>query len=292
MTDSLKRWTVTVRLTAPLQVGGGTLGMVERTRMLIPGRVVWAALTDAFAGLLFARPERRHYEAIGQGIGPAGERFGPWLPSVDGGDSFRAPVFIRGRRKWFRVGEDDPDMLDDARMQSCLLSGISGQATDPERGATGDETLHETDLISPVVKIESAPARIGPTPTRFRGEFNVPTALTILGNRTVFDRDLLAEALNVVRIGGGRTRGWGAFQLEELRESAPEADLSRTRCDGVTVLLNDCEEVQSQHQDRADGRAHLHVLREYCPERGSGRALTRPVLCWEPGTRVLGSLES
>ena len=49
MPDPPTRYQVTFRLVSPVQIGAGTHGMVERTLLYAPGRLLWAALAKAMA---------------------------------------------------------------------------------------------------------------------------------------------------------------------------------------------------------------------------------------------------
>ncbi len=301
MEEHLTEWEIVIRLTSPLQVGAGTLGMVEKSELFIPGRLLWAVLTAHLTRFLKTRPLKDDYDKIGAQIGPWESAFSSLFPSFDYGQSCRIPVFTGNRRVWYpaAVGEsglkiesDSRKSLAEAEIENLLLSGLSGNATDPRRLATSSGSLHETDLISPVFHNENNAL----VPLMFIGCFRLPGKVKLTGQVEVaLDEQRIIDTLAGSRLGGGRKRGWGQIKVERLRRLAgrlPE-DLSRQKFGDHGTVLTSATLPVAEEQAGAEihGRAQLATYREHSREKGSGGAFSRPRLCWQVGTLIKAGLQ-
>ncbi len=54
----LTTYTITLKLKSPLQIGAGTLGMIEKTELFIPGRVLWGAFVSTIVQKNFIMPKK------------------------------------------------------------------------------------------------------------------------------------------------------------------------------------------------------------------------------------------
>jgi len=141
------------RLESPLHIGWTPAGAINRTRLYIPARAMWAALTAEIA--------RRHagnsfpdYQGIGQELQervrftylfPAekiGNRWLAWLPRYEQGHG------LRWHRERDQFNNESNNVLTDRRFRQCLLATQAGTAIDPASDAATEGTLREVEYIA------------------------------------------------------------------------------------------------------------------------------------------------
>lgn len=146
MTWSLYRWVW--QLEAPLHVGMPPAGALNRTRLYIPARAVWGALTAELARCQSSSfPD---YPAVGGNLQtharfsylfPAekvGERWNAWLPEY------------REEKGLVWVREDGKGPIDDRMFRRWLLATRPGTAIAPESDTAEEGSLREHEVINPV----------------------------------------------------------------------------------------------------------------------------------------------
>lgn len=294
------RWRLTLRLRSPLQIGAGTLGMVEKTELFIPGRVLWGALTSTIAQLYAPRPVRPdHFIAVGEQLGEDGVRFGTLFPATGVDDAPWRPRYRdeEPTRRWFRGDESQSEQA----LRKCLIISHTSTPYDPLQGnydlintgrCLGESPvreeddpgmLHATDLIAPRHRIGNAIHA-----TRFTGFLDLPQALDLGGNRLPIDEALIRRVASVMRLGGGRRRGWGEVALAALQPAEGPLHQELLPEGGQWILAPD-HEVRREHEGTR-GRAVLAVYRKYDNQnkRGYGQASTQAKLCWEVGSVLPG----
>ncbi len=292
MEKHLTEWKIVLELLSPLQIGAGTLGMVEKSELFIPGRLLWAVLTAGFTRSLVKRPDKDDYDEIGSQLAPWESNFSTLFPSFDRGASCWLPVFERNRRVWHRadnslkIDAGNDATMSEAEIEARLFSGLSGNATDPQLMATDDGSLHETDLITPFVRTPDNALQS----LMFCGRLRLPGRVSLSGEERLVDAGSVRSILDRSRLGGGRKRGRGAisvYELEELGDVSP-SDLSCQEYDEHRTLLLSSSHQVMLHQDAAavSGRARLAVYREHSRDKGSGGGFSRAVLCWQVGTLI------
>lgn len=287
MEKSVRQWRLVLELRSPMQIGVGSLGMVEKTDMYIPGRVIWGALTATLVRQKILTPSYSNFQKIGGLLGPHETFFSSFFPSFDKGISEWLPIFNKNNRSWVKYicGEkifDPRQIRSEKEMQAILISGQAGNATDPIRMATFDESLHETDIISPVIREGKKMI-----PVCYTGVVQLPEKISIPEDDIHFDisADTLDSAFNQCRLGGGRKRGWGIVRVISVKNESPLEETLNTRKypDGSELLTSSTHPVQEK-DSIYNGRAFLAVYRQYCKRKGLGRQLSAAQLCWETGT--------
>mgnify|MGYP003971631371 CR=1 FL=1 len=280
-TADKRRWALTLRLLSPMQIGAGTLGMIEKTELFIPGRVLWGALTNMLTRQLCHRPTGREFLAIGSALGKDGSRTGTLFPSTDGGKSVWRPRFSANDRVWINSHDLDPRL--DGDMRRLLATSVASNSTDPTRMVTDDRSLHSTDMISDLFRGKDGKIH----PVCFKGTVELPETLSVAGQDVRLDGSVITTALNAARLGGGRKRGWGQIEVIALETTDVTGDLHTEPLPngkGTWLLTANCA-VAAGHGN-ALGRAFLAVHRQYdnTNGKGYGRSHTSARLCWEIGT--------
>jgi len=286
MEKNIHQWRLVIELLSPMQIGVGSLGMVEKTEMYIPGRVIWGALTSTLVRQQIPKPEYKHFKKMGESLGSHEKVFSSFFPSFDKGKSEWLPVFEGNKRSWVKyICEKNKFDLQKRRseeeMQAILISGQSGNATDPERMATFDKSLHETDMISPLIKKGEKFI-----PVCFTGTMQLPEKLNISGGTQIdINEGILKSVFNQCRLGGNRKRGWGIIRLVSIKnEPTLHETLITRKYPGGNVLLTSATHPVEEKVQIFNGRAFLATYRQYCKNKGQGRSFTSAQLCWKTGT--------
>jgi|GEM_PF-1336325 hypothetical protein len=293
-------WKATIELCSPMQIGAGTLGFVEKTELFVPPRVLWGAFTAAMTRKLCGSMGD-DYKEIGALLGGSTPEkcFSTFFPSEDSGATFWIPRYNNGERYWYRHSDyktlfPEEKPRSEAEMRSRLVTGITGQATDPERMATTHNTLHETDLIKHRVRDkEDQPGRFSLITICFTGFLALPETIGLNGKSMRFDENNLKDLINSLRLGGGRKRGHGIIKcfsgplivnpgitnFAEIEHPDPAMNEKK-------ILLTPNHKVVSTKGNIVDGRAFLAVYRQYdntVKNKGYGRDFSEGDLCWEVG---------
>ena len=223
----LYRWIWQLR--APLHIGYTPAGALNRTRLYIPARNMWAAFTAEIArgqaGSAFP-----NYEDIGRELQeharftylfPAervGDRWYAWLPRYEEGSGLC----------WHR--EDGPKEPD-RRFRRRLLYTRPSTAIAPGSGAAEEGTLREVEYIATHWKPAQA-SRRDSSPVAFVGYMflknTVPQTL----------EDVLKD-IREVFIGGETRYGFGRLKLIPFAEQFPWEETHT--CFGYKVLLAERE---------------------------------------------------
>jgi hypothetical protein len=203
---SLHRWVW--RLESPLFIGMPPSGSLNRCRMYVPARNVWAAVTAELAqGRAHGFPD---YAKVGQGL--ADElRFTYLYPAQrDAGSDWRAwlPRYETGAGLVWRREDRADGAVPDRAMRARVLGARPGTAIDPDSSTAADGSLRETECLE----------------TRWRnpdGSMGGPVGLMGYvfvrdGARTFGEDDL--RKLDVLFLGGDTRYGLGRVRRADLRE--------------------------------------------------------------------------
>jgi hypothetical protein len=149
MNWKLYRWVW--RLEAPLHIGVTPAGILNRTRLYIPARNIWAALTADLARRSSAAsfPD---YQKVGQQVQEA-MRFSYLYPAEQVNGKWQAwlPQYEQNGNEpgliWRR--EDGGKSLPDRQFRRRILITRPSTAIDPSADSAADGSLHELECISP-----------------------------------------------------------------------------------------------------------------------------------------------
>jgi len=259
------------RLESPLHIGFSPAGMLNRTRLYIPARAIWGALTAELARQN-AQGNWPDYQRVGRNfkenarfsyLYPAEEVNGQWYPWL--------PRYEKGLGLcWQR--QDGGTLLPDRVFRQRLLSTHLSTAIDPASDTAAEGTLREVEYIMPRWRHTGAP-------------------LAFVGYVFLWDSND-AHGLKVVKelwVGGESHYGFGRLHrllLEDLVED----------CFGVSLDLQDDAPVLQEptflwaHVTAVDNNVVFGAQESLlgwdygnlCREAFSG-------LCWIPGSRVKGT---
>jgi hypothetical protein len=282
--ETCRTWRIVLKLLSPMQIGAGQLGMVERTELYIPGRVVWGAITATVTAQMSTIPQDSDYKSIGQQLGDPVIDFGCFFPSFDQGTSFYYPIHTGSDVQWLNNRQTSATLSNES-IAARMLFSVCSTAIDPFRMASMDSMLHATDMIAPAW-FDKGLRKC--QPICFVGEVTVPESLEAYGRSFLLDQRSIASVLNRCRLGGGRKRGWGIISVVDAECLEPSDRLASRWIghDNGYVLLSPCP--VREGDGCVQGVAKLAVYREHCSRKGFGQALSKPELMWQPGAIMPG----
>ena len=262
--------------------------MVKKSRLYIPGRVLWGAMTNTLTELLAgAHPVRGDFVKIGEQLGPCEQTFGSFFPSFDEGKTRWFPCHTGNGIYWYPEDSNGSRPLPDSAMAQRLIGSTAGAAIHPERLSAIDAQLHATDHINPYWRDHANGAAAGAVGrVHFAGAMQLPNHISLNVSENKLDEKMLDQVFRNCRIGGGRRPGLGRVELASASSASSATKLTdrfpAPGQEGYEVILNPVPVVSDQGWVR--GNCHLAVYREFCPGRGSGQAFSQPTLVWEVGS--------
>ena len=180
------------RLESPLHIGYRKTGNLMQTRRYVPGKNLWAALTERLVHLAGQAPNAQADQRVGAVLKQS-FRFGYLWPTYEGRTSGWAPHF-----PW-----SDP-----AHWDYLYLDSRVGTAQMPTSRTADEGSLHEVEFIAPYTR-EGRPVYLA-------GDLwvhkDVPGNIQVNGQSIPLNWQ---TALQRLQIGGERTYGWGRLRLVE-----------------------------------------------------------------------------
>jgi len=152
---SLHRWVW--RPQSPLFIGMPPAGALNRCRLYVLGRTLWAAITAEFARS--AATQFPDYAKCGKNI-RQNVRFTYLYPakSVRNGWCAWLPHFHFGRGLvWGREDGQEENGIDDRGFRRRLLDARPGTAIDPDSDSAEDGSLRETECVLPYWRDDGSP---------------------------------------------------------------------------------------------------------------------------------------
>ncbi|MDI6874594.1 MAG: hypothetical protein QME84_09990 [Actinomycetota bacterium] len=240
MSWTMYRWVW--QLKSPLHIGWLPAGALNRTRLYVPARALWGALTAELARR--QNPDSPDYKSTGQRLleharfsylflaEPVAGEWKAWLPRYQEGKGL---VWIR----------EDGKTEDDCPFRMRLLSARPGTAIAPESDTAAEGTLREFEVIHPY--------------WRDKGDPHKPVAMV----GYLFCKDAALEeelkAIQEIFLGGDTRYGLGhviqvnCFRTTSFFKGAPvdlsasepvvqiEFSLAHTRMDGLSEVTGAME---------------------------------------------------
>ncbi len=283
------------RLESPLHIGYRKTGNLMQSRRYVPGKNLWAALTERIGLLHGAGDNHRVYRAIGLCLKKY-FRFGYLWPTYEGRTSDWAPHF-----PW-----DDP-----AHWDYLYLDSQARTALDPFARTAAEGMLYDVEFIAPYTREGRPVYLVGDLWVRT----NAPQAINMNGSSIPLD---WRTALQHLQIGGERTYGWGRLRLMEPanweENGRGPGDLPHwgngwhwDEKDGEVVIEsqeNAGEGGENHirlpvHALAADANGSKAVVNLQGPvepvlgwerQSAAGYRLSQAMIMYEPGTRVVSAL--
>ena len=189
------------RLESPLHIGWRKTGNLMQTRRYVPGKNLWAALTERLIWLAGLGNAPQAYRCVGEYL-KACFRFGYLWPTYEGRTDEWQPHF-----PW-----DEPQGPE--YWDYLYLDGTARTALAPERRTAAEGMLYEIEFISPYTREGHPVYLVGDLWV----QTGMPSAIDLNSSTIPLPWE---QALQRLQIGGERGYGWGRIQLAECRKNAP-----------------------------------------------------------------------
>ena len=259
---------IRLRLLSPMQIGAGSLGMIEKSLLYIPEKVIWGAFTNTLTQMLYGTPAAEDYVTVGNAVYSG--RISSFFPELE---NIRYIPNIP-ERCWIAENNNSKS-IPFAEMNSLLMTSVTSTALDSERVSAGTGTLHAVDLINYFYK-DWRNEEI--KQMNFSGYMELPEKICDIK----IDGEVIKKIFACSRIGGSRKRGWGRCMVEKVALEQYE-NFSFLSFPGGKLLTADHEFDCSQ---KVCGEIRLISRREYDAEKGSGRKFASAKLFWSTGSVI------
>ena len=261
-----KHYLLVFRLQSPLHIGYRKVGSLMQTRRYVPGKNLWAGLTQRIVWRMGQAHNPDAYRRVGD-ILRAHFRFGYLWPA-------HAPANSSPPQKpHFPWEKADPAYWD-----YLYLDGIASTAQDSSTRTAAEGTLHQVEFIAPYTR-EGQPVYLV-------GDLWVDEAAFSASN-TAFHQAVQEHwqaALQRLQLGGERSYGWGQMTLAKC-------DPTDTLCWGEGWLWKEQDSKVKIIIKQEESRLPMHALAVKCNENdvagpaeepvGDVKGPVEPLLGWE-----------
>ncbi len=255
---------------SPVHIGWHTLGYIALTRYYIPGKNMWAAFTENLtrAGKV-SGDIAGMYKETGESV-KKNLITSYFYPSIEG-----KPLLPMFTGQGLKMGDYEV-----AEFEGLFIKSFGQTAVLPQSNTAEDESLHESEFISPCAADGKQ--------VSFAGYVFVNKAGLGRGWEDV--KDIVRE----ISVGGERKYGWGRLVLESCNEETATffnlgVDLSDAAAPKVTIPANSHipAHIAADCGLRLKGDMEPLVGREW-GTAGSGREISRNIkVCWVPGSVLM-----
>jgi len=184
---------------SPIHIGWHTLGYIKLTRYYITGKNIWAAMTANITRALY---DYKDYGGIGDLL-KEGILTSYFFPAVD----TEHPLLPRFTDKGLMNGGKP-----EAEFERIFIKSYGQTAVLPHSNTAEDETLHESEYISPCVEIGGKQCQV-----YFVGYIFISD--TAHYNDKKVDLEEIKQAISEIFVGGDRKYGWGRLLLDDGKKS-------------------------------------------------------------------------
>ena len=285
-----RAYQIVFKARSPVHVGWHTLGYIKLTRPYITGRAMWGAMT---ANKARSNPNNHNfpdYEGIGD-LFRSDIITSYFYPALDP----QKPMLPKFTDEGIKIGEYNRNEFEKIFIRSFGQTGIG-----PVTNTAEEETLHESEFISPIVESDSKEEK----------QQVYFTGYLFLNDKAEYNKEKikwenLVPALSELYVGGDRKYGWGRLSLDhtltkEVKDKkffGHDIDLKNEKLN-VTIqkgkpipahlaiastvaldLSGDVEPLVGREWGRVIGYDKKENI-------GFGRKISKATLCWVPGSIV------
>jgi hypothetical protein len=265
-----KAYKLSYRALSPVHIGWHTLGYIKLTRHYITGKAMWGAMTANLT------------RALGS-TGTSGyEKFGKLLkenimvsyfyPAID----HEKPLLPKFTSGGLNYGDHTS-----GQFERLFIKSYGQTAVLPDTNTAEDETLHESEFISPVVYEDEKQKAV-----YFVGYI-------FISDKAGYNWGQIKGAVSEIFVGGDRKYGWGRLLLddEKTREVKDSMVFGNT-------LVSDDKGLKIEIEKENSIPAHLGVNNElnlkgyieplvgmdFENNKGFGQNVSKAEICWVPGS--------
>jgi hypothetical protein len=275
---------IVLSLKSPLHVGFHKVGNIQRTRYYVPGKNLWAAVTQKLTQCLHSTNFIDTGNFVRECI-----TFGYFYPSINPDD----PLYPQYTEEGLIYGKDTSAI----ELEQNIISSIVSTALVHKSTSAEKESLHEIEFISPFwKKTRQQIYLIGHVFAKEHKALILSDVDIIIKGQALF-----GSLLKEIQIGGERCYGFGKIALESNSNCTHRTkDIFGYRIE----CTSQCPTVyvdQRQHllahtfvsaAKNIRGQIEPLLGREWTLGGGAGSNLTRANICWVPGSIVYENEES
>jgi len=267
------------KLETPVHIGWHTLGFIKLTRRYIIGKNIWGSMTANLVRSLFQYID---YTGLGKYISK-NILTSYFYPATD----YEKPILPKFTKNGLKYG----DYLKDD-FERLFIKSYAQTAVMPDTNTAEDESLHESEFISPVICDKGKYKKV-----YFVGYLFVRKEAQY--NNVKLGWQEISSALREIFIGGDRKYGWGKLTLDiskttEITELNPHLFYNRINFDkeAPAIIVGKNKPVPahlliSNSEIKANGDIEPLVGREWLDDKnckGAGRKISGAKICWLPGS--------
>lgn len=278
-----KAYRLVYQAKSPIHIGWHTLGYIKLTRYYITGRNMWGAMTANMVRTLYGHED---YQRVGELL-KKDILISYFYPAID----FQNPLLPKFQNTGLYYGQ-----YSEADFERLFIQSYGQTAVLPESNTADDQSLHESDFISPYIEGEDTQQKQN---VYFVGYIFIHNKANHKGQ--ILTRENIERAISEIFVGGDRKYGWGRLLLET----------------GKTEEITDCKIFGNQLEPRDEGLyvkiakdnhipAHLELTternikirgnieplvglywetHETSPGKiGAGQKISNARTCWVPGS--------
>lgn len=273
---------------SPIHIGWHTLGYIKLTHYYITGKSIWGAMTANFTRT-FGSPGVVDYKKFGQ-LFEKDILASYFYPAIDPDIPLLPKYTITGLRYGECSKEDFERLFIKSYGQTAVL---------PESNTAEDETLHESEYISPCVEIKGSQQQVF-----FIGYVFIKEGANYKGD--AIDIQNIKLAISEIFVGGDRKYGWGRLSLfgepQECEDifnyrikdiKADDLEISLGLKDPIPAHLSISSDVKLKGDiEPLVGREWGEVSgKDRQIRKGFGQKISEAKICWMPGSICLNDEE-
>ncbi|MHA1338820.1 MAG: RAMP superfamily CRISPR-associated protein [Promethearchaeota archaeon] len=284
---------ISFKLKSPLCIGFYKINRLLRTRLYVPARPFWGALTAKLTRSLKLYNYNCNYREIGEFLKKV-MRFGYFYIST--GKNIFIPKYTENGLMF--------DNLLQFKFENKFISSLISTSIEPHSHTAEKGMLHEIEYINPYTILNEDEC---PTPVFLKGLLWISNKankkFTVKINKNIFfmsDNNIkvkFSDLIKTLQIGGERKYGFGLLKLIDFKE-INDTELYNLGLngiweeneEGINIKLKKNEFIWAHTRYNSDlkikGVIEPIVNRNWST-KGTGRELETLGLCWAPGSILM-----
>ncbi len=255
---------------SPIHIGWYTLGYIKLSRYYITGKAIWGAMTANLTRAL-GDPGTSDYEKFGKML-KENILVSYFYPAID----HKKPLLPKYTSGGLNYGDQTSDQF-----ERLFIKSYGQTAVVPHSNTAEDETLHESEFISPVIYEDEKQKAV-----YFVG-------YVFINDKAGYNWGQIKSAVSEIFVGGDRKYGWGRLLLDEGKTG----DVTDSMVFGNMLYLDDngiTIEIKKEHSIPAHlkvnslvklkGDIEPLVGMEFETGKGFGQKVSKAEICWMPGS--------
>ena len=293
-----KAYRLVYQAKSPIHIGWHTLGYIKLTRYYIPGKTMWGAMT-ANLTRTYGPKNIETYKVVGSLL-KTDVRIGYFYTAINLNNTLNL-LMPRYTKDGLIYGDINTDNYFKDEFERAFVSSFGQTAILPESNTAEDESLHESEYISPGINKGGKYKTVF-----FVGYVFIKEGASLSGQSIGWaDSKINVEpAIRELFVGGDMKYGWGRLKLQ----NNPEDEGCQKKIFGYEFMSSCKSSPCIEIPKGSPVPAHLNVEsglkikgdieplvgREWrisennCKEskNGAGQRITEAEICWMPGSVI------